>query len=136
MRILKGYSKEVRKELKNIKGYTYPLALLTDEDFEDTCPNLNYLIRNIDVENDDKQTLQDIADYINDKADFDEQLYYVRFASDPDFSYLNRGIKDDHLFISNKGNWSGYQTKFTMDEIEDLGDKYVPFAIPVSEVNE
>jgi len=138
MRILKDYSEGEREEFKSIKAiYGYPLAFLTSKEFEDDCPNLGSLIRCIDTGSDDKQLLQDIADYINDKAEFAGPKYYVRFVNDLTDSYLNRDKEDNNLFIGYKSeNSCAYQTQFTMDEIKDLGDKYVPFAIPVSEVNE
>jgi len=138
MRILKGYSEGEREEFKSIKAiYGYPLAFLTSKDFEEDCPNLGSLIRCIDTGSDDKQLLQDIADYINDKAEFEEPKYYVRFIVDSEYSSLNLNKSDGRLFLSDTDNTDERnQTQFTMDEIKRLGDKYVPFAIPVSEATD
>ena len=137
MRILKDYSKAEREEFKSIKAiYDYPLAFLTSKKFENDCPNLGSLIRCIDTGSDDKQLLQDIADYVNDKAEFDEPKYYVRFADDFKYAYLNLRRESNALIVDSIGNTNKCQTQFTMQEIKNLGEKYVPFAVPVSEVNE
>lgn len=137
MRILKGYGKETQKDFESLKRNSdYPLTLLTDDTFEGFCPSLSSLIMNAGPGEQEKQLLQDIADYVNDKAKFDEQLYYVKFTTYSANSYLNIRKYDSHLFVGNNGDTDGFQTQFTMNEIKDLGEKYVPFAIPVSEVNE
>lgn len=135
MRILRGYSKGVQKDFESLKNTDYPMYRIYRNKF-DQLPGLERLVLVNRDETKDKQLLQDIADYINDKAEFADPKYYVRFTTDSVRSYLNMSKHDNHLFIDDRGYTDGFQTQFTMDEIKELGDKYVPFAVPVSEVND
>jgi len=71
-----------------------------------------------------------------DDVEFDELKYYVRFADDFKYAYLNLRRESNALIVDSIGNTNKCQTQFTMQEIKNLGEKYVPFAVPVSEVNE
>lgn len=66
-----------------------------------------------------------------------EQLYYIRFSglslSDNPTSFLN--FNKSELFIGSKRNSEDYKTKFTMSQIKSLGEKYVPFAVKVEEID-
>jgi len=66
-----------------------------------------------------------------------EQLYYIRFSglslSDNPTSFLN--LNKSELFIGSKRNSEDYKTKFTMSQIKSLGEKYVPFAVKVEEID-
>lgn len=66
-----------------------------------------------------------------------EQLYYVHFSELSTYgnptSFLN--LNDGKLFIGSKENRDVYKTQFTMDEIKSLGEKYVPFAVKVEEID-
>jgi len=66
-----------------------------------------------------------------------EQLYYVHFGelsirSNPN-SFLN--LHDGRLFVGSNDNQESYKTQFTMDEIKALGEKYVPFAVKIEEID-
>lgn len=135
MRILKGYSKEIQKDFESLKNTHCPLYRIYQNRFDD-LPRLRGLVCVIQNESEDKQLLQDIADYVNDKAEFDEPKYYVRFADDFKYAYLNLRRESNALIVDSIGNTNKCQTQFTMQEIKNLGEKYVPFAVPVSEVND
>lgn len=134
-RILNGYSKEVQADLERLKkNSTYPLLVITGG--LETLDSLNKLIVTANS-NKDKQILQDIADYINGKAKFPEQKYYVKLL-DRDEGYLNYQHFLKEFFVDNKNEDGddGYQTRFTMDEIETIDPRYKRFAVPVEVDNE
>lgn len=68
-----------------------------------------------------------------------EQLYYILFGDYDTFnnseSFLNLDRGDNTLFVTGRDEDEDYKTKFTMDEIKSLGEKYVPFAIKVEEID-
>ena len=100
----------------------------------------------------EKSELNRLADFFNNNSKiliemlnkYESKAYYVK----PIQKYYIQLIKNNNSSYLNKCSPNGFympdtcrqdkltQTQFTMDEIKDLGDKYVPFAIPVSEVNE
>lgn len=78
-RVLTGYSKEVQADFERLKKYCcYPLLATISglESFE----SLRNLIVGVDSD-DDKRLLQDIADFINDKAKFEEEKHIYRLAN-------------------------------------------------------
>lgn len=133
-RVLTGYSKDVQADFERLKkDSTYPLLVITGG--LETLDSLNKLIVSANSnEDDDKRLLQDIADYINGKAKFPEQKYYVKLL-DRDEGYLNYQHFLKEFFVDNKNEDGddGYQTRFTMDEIEDIDPRYKQFAVPVED---
>ena len=123
-RVLNGYSKDVQVDFKKLsEDYDFPLY----EIMEDSFRHLPALQNLIDV-------IQDIADFINNKAKFPEQKYYVKLL-DKDDGYLNYQHFLKEFFVDNKNEDGddGYQTRFTMDEIETIDPRYKRFAVPVEE---
>lgn len=133
-RVLNGYSKDVQVDFKKLsEDYDFPLYEIMEDSFRH-LPALQNLIDVIQDEDDDKRLLQDIADYINGKAKFPEQKYYVKLL-DRDGGYLNYQHFLKECFVDNKNEDGddGYQTRFTMDEIEDIDPRYKQFAVPVED---
>ncbi len=132
-RVLTGYSKEVQADFKKLsENYDFPLYEIMQNSFEH-LPALKELIDVIQDEYDDKQLFQDIVDYINDKAKFPEQKYYVKLL-DKEEGYLNyQKSFNDYFVNNNKDDDSDYQTQFTISEIEAIDPRYKQFAIPVEE---
>jgi len=68
-----------------------------------------------------------------------EQLYYVVFGDyepyENEDSFLNLKRSDNSLFTMDNDETIQYKTKFTMDEIKSFGEKYVPFAIKIEEID-
>lgn len=136
-RVLNGYSKDVQVDFKKLsEDYDFPLYEIMEDSFRH-LPALQNLIDVIQDEDDDKRLLQDIADYINGKAKFPEQKYYVKLL-DRDEGYLNYQHFLKEFFVDNKNEYGddGYQTRFTMDEIETIDPRYKRFAVPVEDDNE
>ncbi|GEO64804.1 hypothetical protein LNA01_19870 [Companilactobacillus nantensis] len=80
-RVLTGYSKEVQSDFKKLsEDYDFPLYEIMQNSFEH-LPALKELIDVIQDEYDDEQLFQDIADYINDKAKFEEEKHIYRLAN-------------------------------------------------------
>lgn len=57
----------------------------------------------------------------------EEKKYYLKhkfLLSDNEYNFLNYLSNDDSWDLSSLANCSGYQTKFTQKEIEELKEKY------------
>lgn len=131
-RVLTGYSKDVQADFERLKkDSTYPLLVITVG--LETLDSLNKLIVSANS-NEDKQILQDIADFINNKAKFPEQKYYVKLL-DKDDGYLNYQYSFDDYLVDDRYDREDhdYKTQFTMNEIEAIDPRYKQFAIPVEE---
>lgn len=131
-RVLNGYSKEVQADFERLKkDSTYPLLVITGG--LETLDSLNKLIVSANS-NEDKQILQDIADFINNKAKFPEQKYYVKLL-DKDDGYLNYQYSFDDYLVDDRYDREDhdYKTQFTMNEIEAIDPRYKQFAIPVED---
>ncbi|WP_125588579.1 DUF1642 domain-containing protein [Companilactobacillus jidongensis] len=62
------------------------------------------------------------------------QLYYVQLINN-DKGYLNYQPSFREYFLHNVDDSDkDYKTKFTMQEIKNIDERFVPFAIPVYEV--
>lgn len=134
-RVLTGYSKDVQADFERLKkDSTYPLLVITGG--LETLDSLNKLIVSANS-NEDKQILQDIADFINNKAKFPEQKYYVKLL-DKDDGYLNYQYSFDDYLVDDRSDREDhdYKTQFTMSEIEAIDPRYKAFAIPVDEVED
>jgi len=57
-----------------------------------------------------------------DDVEFDELKYYVRFADDFKYAYLNLRRESNALIVDSIGNTNKCQTQFTMQEIKNLGE--------------
>lgn len=80
-RVLNGYSKDVQVDFKKLsEDYDFPLYEIMEDSFRH-LPALQNLIDVIQDEDDDKRLLQDIADFINDKAEFPEEKHIYRLAN-------------------------------------------------------
>lgn len=133
-RVLNGYSKDVQVDFKKLsEDYDFPLYEIMEDSFRH-LPALQNLIDVIQDEDDDKRLLQDIADYINGKAKFHEQKYYVKLL-DKDDGYLNLNYQHSfyECFVDDKDDYEDgdYKTQFTISEIEDIDPRYKQFAVPV-----
>lgn len=80
------------------------------------------------------QLAKDLLDLYTGDAKFPEQKYYVKLL-DRDEGYLNYQHFLKEFFVDNKNEDGddGYQTRFTMDEIETIDPRYKRFAVPVED---
>ena len=138
MRILKGWTKEERKELEEAKDNdsSSAMGLINDiGDDYDYCQSLTRKYIREDI-NDNNQMAKDIVDFYCGNAKFSEQKYYVKLIRDNDGSYLNRSKLTNFLILDGCSLSQDYQTEFTEQEIKDIDPRYMAFAIPVEEDNE
>lgn len=146
VRILKGYSKEERKELKNAKkdiDVNDFLHIITDF-ISDTTFNL-ILEKYNDAEPDEQiSIIRDILDFYTDKAKFLEQKYVLETTTPQSLAhtyikgisrstYAGIGAADEIKTTSNKEE-ALVLSKNTI--VQKLGDKYMTFAVPVEVDNE
>jgi len=130
MRILKGYSKDEQKELEDAKRkYMNGGDLLRD--ITSSLPDMRFglIWRKYDKANPDKQSsiINDILDFYNNKAKFKEpKKYYVHLIKGDRSSYLNI-TWDGSAKLANNFSVSGWQNKFTRDEVYDIDSRFVPF---------
>ncbi len=138
MRILKGWTKDERKELEEAKDNNFDNTI----DFirgiaidDDDCTSLNNKYMN-ECSEEDNQLAKDIADFYTGKAKFPEQKYYVKLL-DKDDGYLNLNYQHSfyECFVDDKDDYEDgdYKTQFTISEIEDIDPRYKQFAIPVED---
>jgi len=135
MRILKGYSKQERKELEEAKdnGSSSAMSLINDiGDDYDYCQSLTRKYIREDI-NDNNQLARDIADYYAGVAKFPEQKYYVQLIRNNSGSYLNRTVLNGFCTTSGCQQDDVLQTKFTEQEIRAIDPRYMAFAIKVEE---
>ncbi|KRK80255.1 DUF1642 domain-containing protein [Companilactobacillus nodensis] len=133
MRILKGWTKDERKELEEAKdgGFYSSIDLINGiVGGDDDCTSLANKCMNGDSE-EDNQLIRDIADYYTGKAKFPEQKYYVQLIKNNDFNYLNRNKLNTLLTLDGYRLAQNYQTEFTEQEIKDIDPRYMAFAAPV-----
>ncbi|AYE38704.1 DUF1642 domain-containing protein [Companilactobacillus zhachilii] len=129
-RVLNGYSKDVQVDFKKLsEDYDFPLYEIMEDSFRH-LPALQNLIDVIQDEDDDKRLLQDIADYINGKAKFSEQKYYIKMPK-VNYPYLIRdmGGKFDHA--QSPDILGSGENSFTEQEIKAIDSRYMVFAVPV-----
>lgn len=133
VRILKGYSKDERKELEKSKDNSYSSSMTLingiGADYGD-CHALSEKYCREDP-NDNNQMARDIIDYYDGKAKFPEQKYYVQLIRNNDGSYLNRNRLDASLTLDGCHSALNYQTEFTEQEIKAIDPRYMAFAAPV-----
>lgn len=129
MRILKGYSKEERKELEEAKdNYFFSVVALIcsiDRD-DDDCRALHEKYYCEDT-NKNNQMAKDIIDFYFGNAKFPEEKWYVHFINGNDESYLNRGVESKNIYPDSKKQTNNFQTQFTKQEVEDINPDYLLF---------
>ena len=80
-RVLNGYSKEVQSDFKKLsEDVDFPLYEIMQNSLEH-LPALKELVDVIQDEDEDKRLLQDIADYIDGRAKFEEEKHIYRLAN-------------------------------------------------------
>ena len=130
MRILKGYSKAEKKELKALKKLLDINDLLNiitgnlaDRGFNPIWEKYNKADTNERI-----SIIRDILDFYTDKATFAKpKKYYVKFSK-IGYPYLiqtNYGIELVRYLKS------GYKEEFTEQEIKAMDPRYMAFAVPV-----
>jgi len=138
VRILKGYSKQERKELEEAKdnGFLSSMTLIHGiGDDDDDCHSLSkkYYREN---PNENEQMAKDIIDFYCDKAKFAEsKKYYVHFVKGYKNGYLNVHKYTGEIFISTRTGIDNdvFKTAFTDEEIIAIDPRYMAFAVPVEE---
>ncbi|WP_153522078.1 DUF1642 domain-containing protein [Companilactobacillus halodurans] len=133
MRILKGYSKQERKELEEAKdnGFLSAITLINGIGGDDgDCHALSEKYCR-EYTNENNQLAKDIADFYCGNAKFPEQKYYVQLIKNNDGSYLNRNKLNTFLTLDGCRLAQNYQTEFTEQEIKDIDPRYMAFAVPV-----
>lgn len=140
MRILKGWTKEERKELEEAKDTESIgdfLHVITRYP-EDT--NYGYVRSNYHIASSREQfsIIEDILDFYTGKAKFPNKKYYVHFVKSDEDSYLNYGLADDAYFVSGKEQVLYTNKQFTKQEVEDINPKYLEFLekVPVEELED
>jgi len=137
MRILKGYSKEERKELEAAEdnGFLSAITLIRGISNDDChCHELTKKYCREDI-NDNNQMAKDIVDFYTGKAKFAEQKYYIKMPK-VNYPYLIRDMGGKFDYAQSPDILSSGENSFTEQEIKDIDPRYMAFAIPVSEVNE
>ena len=128
MRVLKGYSKEERKELEEAKDNdsSSAMGLINDIGGDyDYCQSLTRKYIREDI-NDNNQMAKDIVDFYCGNAKFPDKKYYVHLIKGDESSYLNIDFGERPV-LDNKFEFDGWQTKFTRDEVVAIDPRFVPF---------
>jgi len=138
VRILKGYSKQERKELEEAKDNGFNDAICLINGIVGNENDCIFLTGRYEDESSDEDNLlaRDIADYYAGVAKFPEQKYYVKLIRNNDGSYLNKNMLSNFCIIGSCQPDEILQTKFTEQEIKAIDERYVLFAVPVDEVEE
>jgi len=133
VRILKGYSKQERKELEEAKDNGFNDAICLINGIVGNENDCIFLTGRYEDESSDEDNLlaRDIADYYAGVAKFPEQKYYVKLIKNSDFSYLNRSKLNNCYMTSSCQSDDVFQTEFTEQEIKDIDPRYMAFAVPV-----
>lgn len=129
MRILKGWTKEERKELEEAKDNGFGSAILLIKEItsdDDDCIALTGKYTN-EYYDADNRLARDIADYYAGEAKFAEpKKYYVHLIKGNENSYLS--ISWDRVVeLNDKIACGGWKNKFTRDEVIDIDPRLVPF---------
>lgn len=133
MRVLKGYSKEERKELEAAEdnGFFSDLTLFRGiAGDEGGCHVLSKKYYREDLK-DNNQMAKDIVDFYCGNAKFHEQKYYVKLIKNDGAGYLNRNNLYNSYVLNTCCQVLNYQTEFTEQEIKDIDPRYMAFAVPV-----
>lgn len=146
MRILKGYSKEERKELEEAKdnGFLSVIALFCSIKRDDNNCHVLYAKYYREDTNGNNQMARDIADYYTGNAKFLEQKYVLETTTPQSLAhtyikgisgstYGGIGAADEIKTTSNKEE-ALVLSKNTIEQ--KLGGKYMAFAVPVEDDDE
>lgn len=138
MRILKGYSKDERKELEEAKDNSFSSAMGLINDIGDDYDYCHSLTRKYIREdtNYNNQMAKDIVDFYCGNAKFAERKYYVQLIRNNDSSYLNKCAPNGFYMPDSRGQDKLTQTQFTAQEIIDIDPRYMAFAVPVEDDDE
>jgi len=130
MRILKGYSKEERKELEEAKDNGFNSAFDVIYGIIKLEGDLDFIVKKYDEgsSSDNDQLAKDIVDYYAGVATFtDPKKYYVKLSK-MGFPYL---VKTNYGIDLFRNPGSGYKEEFTEQEIKAIDPRYMSFAVPV-----
>ena len=127
-RILKGYSKEERKELEEAKdnGFFSVIALICSIDREDDDCRALYEKYYREDTNSNNQMAKDIIDYYAGVAKFPDKKYYVHLIKNDCYSYINIDT-DGEVKLDSRLELNGWKTKFTRDEVVAIDPRFVTF---------
>lgn len=128
VRVLKGYSKEERKELEEAKDSNFSSAIALIRgigDADGDCHALSEKYYHEDT-NEDNQLARDIADFYCGNAKFPEQKYYVHLIKDDKYSYLKTDVRGE-VYLDSNFEYGIWKTKFTRDEVIAIDPRLVPF---------
>lgn len=135
MRILKGYSKEERKELEEAKdnGFLSVIALFCSIKRDDNNCHALYEKYYREDTNGNNLMAKDIIDFYYGNAKFPKpKKYYVHLIKDNECSYLSTSW-DGEVQLGNDFYSSNWKTKFTRDEVIAIDSRLVPFMEEVEE---
>ncbi|PJH64444.1 hypothetical protein CVR98_24615 [Salmonella enterica subsp. enterica serovar Enteritidis] len=59
----------------------------------------------------------------------------MHLIEDSEVDYLNKDLDDGNLLVLSKDEDEIHQTKFTEEEIKAIDERYIPFMVPVDEVD-
>ncbi|PMD71483.1 hypothetical protein [Companilactobacillus nuruki] len=130
VRILKGWTKEERKELEEAKDTENLgdfLHAITEYRYKVT--HYQYVWDKYDAAKTQDQfsIIQDIVDFYTDKAKFPEpKKYYVHFIKGDEYSYLNIN-SEGGAELGTKFGFGHWKTKFTRDEVVAIDPRLVVF---------
>lgn len=137
VRILKGWTKDERKELEEAKDNNFDNTI----DFirgiaidDDDCTSLNNKYMN-ECSEEDNQLAKDIADFYTGKAKFPEQKYYIKMPK-VNYPYLIRDMGGKFDYAKSPDVLGSRENRFTEQEIKDIDPRYMVFAVPVEVDNE
>lgn len=128
VRILRGYSKEERKELEEAKdnGFLSAITLINGFGGDDgDCHALSEKYCR-EYTNDNNQLAKDIADFYCGNAKFSDKKYYVHFIKNDEYSYLNIN-SEGGAELGTKFGFGHWKTKFTIDEVAAIDPQLVLF---------
>lgn len=132
MRILKGYSKDEQRDLENNKEFVNCndfINTITSNRVTTECCSIKDKYHKADKE-EQISIIRDILDFYTDKATFAEpKKYYVHFIKSNRNSYLNIAWKKYHIVeeLGNNFASSGWQNKFTREEVAAIDPRFVLF---------
>lgn len=128
MRTIEGWTKEEQKELEDLYVFSSPMSAISI-----IVNDCGYCLHDKWYRadhNDELKMAQDIIDFFNHEAGFLERKYYVKILNR---FYLNNNHEYEHYTFADSNETGTYQTQFTMQEIKDIDERLVPFAVEVTD---
>ncbi|MGQ2376292.1 DUF1642 domain-containing protein [Companilactobacillus zhachilii] len=137
MRILKGYSKEERKELEEAKDNGFDSAFDVIYGIIKSEGDLAFIVKKYDEgsSSDNDQLAKDIVDFYCGNAKFPEQKYYIKMPK-VNYPYLIRDMVGKFDYAQSPDILGSGENSFTEQEIKDIDPRYMLFAVPVEADNE